>query len=78
MSTGQDIEVTYDRETDFYRLWLEGRMIYTCALFNRPSDTLEEAQERKLHWFYDRRGFRPSSSVTREDSDWTTPSDSHV
>lgn len=54
MSSEQDVEVTYDRETDFYRLWLDARMIYTCAVFEAPGDDLESAQERKLRWFYDR------------------------
>lgn len=57
MSTEQDVQVTYDRETDFYRLWLDSRMIYTCALFEGADDTLEQAQERKLRWFFDRLGF---------------------
>lgn len=57
MSTERDVQVTYDRETDFYRLWLDSRMIYTCALFERADETLEEAQERKLRWFFDRLGF---------------------
>lgn len=52
MSNPQQIAVTYDVSNDFYRLWLDERMVYTCALFE-PGDSLEEAQVRKLRWHHD-------------------------
>lgn len=38
----------YDLSNDFYRLWLDERMLYTCAYFPRPEASLEAAQEAKL------------------------------
>ena len=38
----------YDVSNDFYRLVLGPSMVYSCAYFATPDDTLEEAQERKL------------------------------
>ena len=38
----------YDLDNEFYRLWLDERMVYTCAYFESANDTLEEAQLRKL------------------------------
>ena len=38
----------YDIGNDFYRLWLDERMVYTCAYFPTPDATLEEAQVAKL------------------------------
>jgi len=38
----------YDVSNDFYRLWLDERMVYSCAYFERPGMTLEQAQEAKL------------------------------
>ena len=38
----------YDISNDFYRLVLGPTMVYSCAYFSSPDDTLEEAQERKL------------------------------
>ncbi len=38
----------YDVSNDFYRLVLGPSMVYSCAYFASPEDTLEEAQERKL------------------------------
>jgi cyclopropane-fatty-acyl-phospholipid synthase len=38
----------YDVSNAFYRLVLGPTMVYSCAYFGSPDDTLEEAQERKL------------------------------
>jgi cyclopropane-fatty-acyl-phospholipid synthase len=38
----------YDVSNDFYRLVLGPTMVYSCAYFVSPGDSLEEAQERKL------------------------------
>jgi cyclopropane-fatty-acyl-phospholipid synthase len=38
----------YEVGNDFYGLWLDERMVYSCAYFPEPGATLEEAQEAKL------------------------------
>ena len=38
----------YDLSNDFYRLWLDENMVYSCAYFRSPSDTLEQAQVQKI------------------------------
>ncbi len=38
----------YDIGNDFYRLWLDERLVYTCAYFPNPDATLEQAQVAKL------------------------------
>ncbi len=40
----------YDVSNEFYALWLDSRMVYSCAYFERPDDDLEAAQERKLDY----------------------------
>jgi cyclopropane-fatty-acyl-phospholipid synthase len=40
----------YDVSNDFYRLWLDRRMVYSCAFFQSPDDDLDTAQERKLDY----------------------------
>lgn len=42
------IQYHYDVSNDFYRLWLDPRMVYTCAYFARAEDDLETAQLAKL------------------------------
>lgn len=63
MSTQEQLAVTYDLENEFYRLWLDERMIYTCALFQSESDTLEQAQVNKLSFFHDQLGVRPGDRI---------------
>jgi cyclopropane-fatty-acyl-phospholipid synthase len=40
----------YDVSNDFYRLWLDRRMVYSCAFFRSPEDDLDAAQEQKLNY----------------------------
>ncbi len=47
MSTQDDIDVTYGVDNAFFQLWLDRSMTYTCALFERGDETLEEAQLAK-------------------------------
>ncbi len=38
----------YDVGNDFYRLWLDRRLVYSCAYFPRGDEDLDAAQEAKL------------------------------
>jgi cyclopropane-fatty-acyl-phospholipid synthase len=40
----------YDVSNDFYQLWLDRQMVYSCAYFQAPNDDLDTAQERKLDY----------------------------
>ncbi len=40
----------YDLSNDFYSLWLDDRMVYSCAYFASPDEDLNAAQERKLDY----------------------------
>ncbi len=44
----QNIREHYDLGNDFYRLWLDPTLSYTCAYFPTAATTLEEAQVAKL------------------------------
>lgn len=44
----ENIHRHYDIGNDFYRLWLDEQLVYTCAYFSRPTTSLEEAQTAKL------------------------------
>ncbi|MGE5336690.1 MAG: class I SAM-dependent methyltransferase [Gemmatimonadota bacterium] len=43
-----DIGFHYNVGNDFYRLWLDERMVYSCAYFPRGDETIDEAQIAKL------------------------------
>ncbi len=50
-STQSDVEVSYGVSNDFFRLWLDEKMNYTCGVFKDEenySDSLEESQLEKL------------------------------
>lgn len=38
----------YDVGNDFYKLWLDPSMTYSCAYFHSPKDSLETAQRQKI------------------------------
>ena len=42
------IQFHYDVGNDFYALWLDPRMMYTCAYFRNATDDLETAQLAKI------------------------------
>lgn len=46
----QAVTYHYNRSNDFYVLWLDRRMVYSCAYFASPDDDLDTAQERKLDY----------------------------
>lgn len=46
--TARHIRYHYDRSNDFYRLFLDSRMVYSCAYFRTPETSLEQAQAAKL------------------------------
>lgn len=43
-----DIKHHYDVGNDFYQLWLDNRMVYSCAYFQTGEETIDAAQEAKL------------------------------
>ena len=42
------IQFHYDLSNEFYRLWLDRAMVYSCAYFESPDNSLDEAQQAKL------------------------------
>ena len=46
----EQVSSHYDLGNDFYRLWLDPTMSYSCAYFKTDSDSLEEAQRNKVHY----------------------------
>ncbi|MEK7437084.1 MAG: cyclopropane-fatty-acyl-phospholipid synthase family protein [Pseudomonadota bacterium] len=46
----RNIHHHYDIGNDFYKLWLDREMVYTCAYFSDPAMDLEQAQAAKLDY----------------------------
>jgi cyclopropane-fatty-acyl-phospholipid synthase len=53
----------YDLSNDFYRLWLDGDMNYSCAYFVDDNDTLEQAQQRKLRHIASKLDLKPGQRI---------------
>jgi cyclopropane-fatty-acyl-phospholipid synthase len=53
----------YDVSNAFYRLVLGQTMVYSCAYFSSPDDTLDEAQERKLELICRKLRLRPGERL---------------
>jgi len=60
----------YDVGNEFYRLWLDERMVYTCAYFPTPDDGLEEAQLAKLEHVCRKLALRKGELVFEAGAGW--------
>ncbi len=60
----------YDLGNDFYRLWLDTQMVYTCAYFPVPSASLEEAQTAKLDLVCRKMNLQPGQCVFEAGCGW--------
>jgi cyclopropane-fatty-acyl-phospholipid synthase len=60
----------YDIGNDFYKLWLDERMQYTCAYYAEPAFTLEEAQLGKLDHVCRKLQLRPGERVLEAGCGW--------
>ena len=47
-TTARNIRFHYDRSNEFYRQFLDSRLVYSCAYFKAPGDSLDQAQVAKL------------------------------
>ncbi|HEX5645865.1 MAG TPA: class I SAM-dependent methyltransferase [Nitrospira sp.] len=54
-----DIKHHYDVGNEFYRLWLDERMVYSCAYFETGEETIDAAQEAKLNHICRKLRLRP-------------------
>jgi len=60
----------YDLGNHFYRLWLDERMLYTCAYFPTPEASLEDAQVAKMHHVCRKVGLQPGERVVEAGCGW--------
>ncbi|MBS0205519.1 MAG: class I SAM-dependent methyltransferase [Planctomycetes bacterium] len=60
----------YDLGNDFYRLWLDERMVYTCAYYPRPDANLNEAQVAKLDYVCRKLRLQPGERVVEAGCGW--------
>ncbi len=66
----QNAQHHYDVGNAFYELWLDERMLYTCAYFPTPEATLEEAQLAKMDHVARKLALRPGERVVEAGCGW--------
>jgi len=59
----QAIAYHYDVSNDFYALWLDRQLVYSCAYFKDAEDSLDTAQEQKLDYICRKLRLRPSEKL---------------
>jgi len=57
------IQHHYDVSNEFYALWLDPRMVYSCAYFRDEADSLEQAQLQKLDHICAKLRLRPGERL---------------
>jgi len=66
----ENIHHHYDIGNDFYRLWLDEQLVYTCAYFPDPSDSLEDAQIAKMEHVCRKLDLKPGERVVEAGCGW--------
>src|SRR6202451_1959923 len=66
----KNIHRHYDLGNDFYKLWLDDQMVYTCAYFPTPSSTLEHAQAAKMDHVCRKLRLQPGETVVEAGCGW--------
>jgi cyclopropane-fatty-acyl-phospholipid synthase len=68
--SASNIHSHYDLNEEFYKLWLDSRLVYTCAYFPTPSATLEESQLAKMEHVCRKVRLQPGEKVVDAGCGW--------
>ncbi len=60
---GHSVRAHYDVDAEFYRLWLDDSMTYTCGYARDPGDGLEQMQRNKLELVVGKLALRPGHTL---------------
>jgi cyclopropane-fatty-acyl-phospholipid synthase len=66
----ENVHHHYDLGNEFYRLWLDRDMVYTCAYFPTPDATLEAAQVAKMDLVCRKLQLKPGERVVEAGCGW--------
>jgi cyclopropane-fatty-acyl-phospholipid synthase len=66
----RNIRFHYDLGNDLFQLFLDETLTYSCAVFERPDETLEAAQLRKLRLVCDKLALGPDDRVLEIGCGW--------
>ena len=66
----RNIEAHYDLGNDLFEQFLDSTMMYSCAVFDHPQDTLRQASEAKLALICDKLQLKPTDHVLEIGTGW--------
>jgi cyclopropane-fatty-acyl-phospholipid synthase len=66
----QAVTYHYDLSNEFFQLFLDARMVYSCAYFTSEDDDLDTAQERKLDYICRKLRLRPGERLLDVGCGW--------
>jgi cyclopropane-fatty-acyl-phospholipid synthase len=66
----ENVHHHYDLGNDFYQGWLDEQLLYTCAYFDHPDVSLEEAQRAKMDLVCRKVRLRPGDTVVEAGCGW--------
>jgi cyclopropane-fatty-acyl-phospholipid synthase len=66
----KNIEDHYDLSNDFFRLFLDPTMMYSCAIYDQQPQSLEDAQKNKLHTLIRKARIQKNDHVLEIGSGW--------
>ena len=66
----ENVHHHYDLGNDFYALWLDEDMVYTCAYFQDPTMSLEAAQKAKMDHVARKLRLQPGQTVVEAGCGW--------
>jgi cyclopropane-fatty-acyl-phospholipid synthase len=66
----QNIEAHYDLGNDFYRLFLDETMMYSCAIFPNPDSSLCDAQKHRLDVICRKLDLQPDDQLIEIGTGW--------
>ncbi len=68
--SARNIHQHYDLNVDFYKLWLDSKLVYTCAYFPEADATLEQAQIAKMDHICRKIRLQPGERVVEAGCGW--------
>jgi cyclopropane-fatty-acyl-phospholipid synthase len=65
-----NVEIEYNLGSDFFKLWLDSTLSYSCAYFRTPEDTLDQAQLQKIDHILNKLHLKEGETLLDIGSGW--------